>query len=79
MAHHNDVHAAGLSRLTEREREVLRRTALGETNAQIAEALGVTVHAVKFHLGSIFRKLEVRNRTTAASIYVARASGSATT
>jgi DNA-binding CsgD family transcriptional regulator len=61
-----------LSRLTEREREVLRRTALGQTNAQIAASLGVTVHAVKFHLGSIFRKLGVQNRTTAAAIYLAR-------
>ncbi len=55
----SERHAAALSRLTEREREVLRRTALGETNAQIADALGITVHAVKFHLGSIFRKLDV--------------------
>jgi DNA-binding CsgD family transcriptional regulator len=69
-----DPQAEALARLTEREREVLRRTARGETNAQIAEALGVTVHAIKFHLGSIFRKLGVRNRTTAASIYLARAS-----
>jgi len=69
----SDPQAAALARLTEREREVLRRTARGETNAQIADGLGVTVHAVKFHLGSIFRKLGVRNRTTAASIYLARA------
>ena len=59
-----------LSQLTGREREVLRRTALGETNAEIATALGVTVHAVKFHLGSIFRKLGVGNRTTAAAIFL---------
>ena len=59
-----------LSRLTARENEVLRRTSLGETNAQIAAGLGVTVHAVKFHLGSIFRKLGVRNRTEAAAAYL---------
>jgi DNA-binding CsgD family transcriptional regulator len=70
----SDPQAAALARLTEREREVLRRTARGETNAQIADALGVTVHAVKFHLGSIFRKLGVRNRTSAASVYLARVS-----
>jgi DNA-binding CsgD family transcriptional regulator len=61
----------GLTRLTEREREVLRRASQGETNAQIAAALGVTVHAVKFHLGSIFRKLGVHNRTGAAALYLA--------
>ena len=61
----------GLSRLTTREQEVLRRTAQGETNAQIAAGLGVTVHAVKFHLSSIFRKLEVHNRTGAVAIFFA--------
>jgi DNA-binding CsgD family transcriptional regulator len=60
-----------LATLTVREREVLRRTALGETNAQIAASLGVTVHAVKFHLSSIFHKLGVRNRTGAAAWYLA--------
>jgi DNA-binding CsgD family transcriptional regulator len=61
-----------LSRLTAREQEVLRRTAQGETNAQIAAGLGVTVHAVKFHLGSIFRKLDVHNRTGAVALFLAR-------
>lgn len=59
-----------LARLTAREREVLRRTSLGETNAQVAASLGVTVHAVKFHLGTIFRKLDVHNRTEAAAVYL---------
>jgi DNA-binding CsgD family transcriptional regulator len=56
--------------LTVREEEVLRRTSVGETNAQVAVALGVTVHAVKFHLASIFRKLDVHNRTEAAAVYL---------
>lgn len=63
-------HADALTSLTRREREVLRRIAVGETNAQIATGLGITVHAVKFHLGSVFRKLEVPNRTMAASIFL---------
>jgi DNA-binding CsgD family transcriptional regulator len=66
----HDDHQALLALLTPREREVLRRGARGETNAQIAAGLGITVHAVKFHLGSIFRKLGVTNRTGAASIYL---------
>jgi DNA-binding CsgD family transcriptional regulator len=65
---HDGVFAA----LTEREHDVLRRAATGETNQQIAAALGVTIHAVKFHLGSIFRKLGVTNRTGAAAMYLAR-------
>ena len=40
--------------------------AVGLTNADVAERLGVTVHAVKFHLGHIYRKLGVTNRTEAA-------------
>jgi DNA-binding CsgD family transcriptional regulator len=55
--------------LTPREDEVLRRTSLGLTNAQVAADLGISVHAVKFHLASIFRKLGVRNRTQAAFAY----------
>jgi DNA-binding CsgD family transcriptional regulator len=62
-----------LDRLTTREREILRRTALGQTNAEIAAGLEVTVHAVKFHLGSIFRKLGVHNRTKAAAVYLSAA------
>jgi DNA-binding CsgD family transcriptional regulator len=62
--------ADALTSLTRREREVLHRIAVGETNAQIATALGITVHAVKFHLSSVFRKLNVPNRTMAASVYL---------
>jgi DNA-binding CsgD family transcriptional regulator len=71
MATVPDSERAPLSQLTTREREVLRRAALGETNAQIASGLGVTVHAVKFHLASIFRKLGVGNRTRAAAVFLA--------
>ena len=61
-------HFAGQSirSLSARELEVLERALLGETNREIASALSVTVHAVKFHLASIYRKLGVVNRTEAA-------------
>lgn len=52
--------------LSPRELEVLKLASRGETNAEIARDLGVTVHAVKFHLASIYRKLGVANRTEAA-------------
>ena len=73
MAPMTTFDATVLDRLTTREREILRRTALGETNAEIAAGLEVTVHAVKFHLGSIFRKLDVHNRTKAAAVYLSAA------
>jgi DNA-binding CsgD family transcriptional regulator len=59
--------------LTAREIDVLRRTAMGRTNADVAEELGVSVHAVKFHLASIFRKLKVHNRTEAAVAFLREA------
>jgi amino acid adenylation domain-containing protein len=61
--------------LTPRESEVLEMIAVGMTNAEVAERLDVTVHAVKFHLGHIYRKLGVSNRTEAA---VAFQTGAAT-
>ena len=45
-------------------------TSEGLTNSEIASRLQVTVHAVKFHLASIFRKLNVANRTEAAVAYL---------
>jgi len=45
-------------------------TADGMTNTQIAAALGLTVHGVKFHLASVYRKLAVANRTEAAAFFI---------
>ena len=42
----------------------------GMTNRQIAGRLCVTVHAVKFHLASIYRKFEVNNRTEAVVAFL---------
>jgi len=56
--------------LTPRELQVLEMVASGATNARTAESLGVTVHAVKFHLASAYRKLGVTNRTEAAVAFV---------
>jgi DNA-binding CsgD family transcriptional regulator len=51
--------------LSPREAEVLDLAGLGLTNQQIAARLHVTVHAVKFHLAGVYRKLGVANRTEA--------------
>jgi len=55
-----------LQSLTAREREVLALLAAGCTNAEIAEALGISVKTAGNHIGSIFDKLGVRSRTEAA-------------
>ena len=58
------------ARLSAREAEVLAMAAMGMTNSEIASRLHVTVHAVKFHLAGVYRKLEVANRTEAAAVYL---------
>jgi DNA-binding NarL/FixJ family response regulator len=51
--------------LTDRESEVLGLVAKGLANKQIALALGISEHTVKFHVSSIYTKLNVTNRTEA--------------
>jgi DNA-binding NarL/FixJ family response regulator len=52
--------------LSAREREVLLLAADGLANKQIARALGITERTVKAHLGSVFRRIGVADRTSAA-------------
>jgi DNA-binding NarL/FixJ family response regulator len=59
-----------LPQLSPREEEVLRLLATGETNRQIAKRLFVAEETVKSHVASIFRKLEVSDRTRAAILAV---------
>ena len=51
--------------LTGRELEVLALVADGLPNRDIARALDISEHTVKFHLASIFGKLGVSTRTEA--------------
>jgi DNA-binding NarL/FixJ family response regulator len=59
-----------LAALSPRELEVLDMAALGLTNVQIGHRLHVSVHAVKFHLAAVYKKLGVANRTEAAVVYL---------
>jgi DNA-binding NarL/FixJ family response regulator len=52
--------------LTKRESEVLKQLALGLTNKEIAQALGISYETVKEHVQHILRKLGVTDRTQAA-------------
>jgi DNA-binding NarL/FixJ family response regulator len=51
--------------LTPRELEVLGAIGEGLTNKAIARRLEISLHTVKFHVESLFRKLGARTRTEA--------------
>ena len=56
-----------LQTMTRRESDVLGLLGEGLQNKEIAERLGIAERTVKFHVGSILRKLEVGNRTEAVA------------
>ena len=51
--------------LTVREQEVFEQMADGLSNRQIAHALGISEHTVKFHVSAILGKLGVPTRSAA--------------
>jgi RNA polymerase sigma factor (sigma-70 family) len=59
-----------LSGLTPREEEILKLIATGESNREIAARLFISEQTVKNHVASIFRKLQVNDRTKAALLAV---------
>jgi DNA-binding NarL/FixJ family response regulator len=63
------------SDLTERELAVVEAVARGLSNKEIGRELWITEQTVKFHLGNIFRKLDVANRTEAARVAYDRGLG----
>ncbi len=56
--------------LTPRELEVLQLISAGLTNAEAAQRMHLSVHAVKFHLAAVYKRLGVANRTEAAVTYL---------
>lgn len=52
--------------LPPRERDVLVRIARGMSNRQIGTELGIAERTVKVHVGSLFRRIGVADRTSAA-------------
>lgn len=58
--------AAPTPDLSVREREVLLLVAEGMANKQIARRLGIAERTVKVHLGNVFRRIGVSDRTSAA-------------
>jgi DNA-binding NarL/FixJ family response regulator len=56
------------AQLTARETEILRMLAEGYGNKTIAWKLSISEHTVKFHVSSIFQKLNVSSRTEATTV-----------
>lgn len=52
--------------LTEREMEVLKLIAKGQSNSEIADSLVISVNTVKGHVSNILSKLHLADRTQAA-------------
>src|SRR5207245_1510980 len=56
--------------LTARELDVLRLIAQGETNAEIALRLTLSIHTVERHVANLYRKIDARGRADATAFAV---------
>lgn len=61
-----DIDKEKLELLTKREIEVLKLMAFGSYNKDIGEKLNISERTVKNHISSIFKKIDVSDRTQAA-------------
>ena len=57
-----------MSELTDRERDVLELLVNGDTNRQIADALGITANTVKKRVDHTLQKLQVSTRAAAVAV-----------
>lgn len=55
--------------LSQRQREILQLLAAGDSNKEISRALNISTGTVKAHLESLYRRLDVKNRTQAAMVF----------
>jgi len=62
--------AAALVTLTRREKQIIRLVARGMSNKNVAQMLTISDSTVEFHLRRIYRKFNVRNRTSAVVVAI---------
>jgi DNA-binding NarL/FixJ family response regulator len=65
-----DVADEPANALSLREREVLALLAEGASNKEIARALALSIHTVKFHVAALTEKLGARSRGEAVAIAI---------
>lgn len=61
-----DASVGGGIQLTPRETQVLRLLAMGLSNREIADSLGISIETVKEHVQNLLRKTSLNDRTQAA-------------
>lgn len=64
--HTGQVPTTSMSKLSDRETEVLKLVAHGYENTEIAQALSISTKTAKNHVSNILAKLELSNRVQAA-------------
>jgi len=62
--------AGPMAGLSPQQQRVLEQLALGMTNKQIAQVLGITSRTVNFHVSQAFHKLQVKGRLRAALAFL---------
>ncbi len=72
MDNQGDGDGSKFNELTQRELEVLVSLAQGHNNKAIGEALYISEHTVKKHIGQILTKLNLKDRTQAALYAVSK-------
>jgi DNA-binding CsgD family transcriptional regulator len=55
--------------LSKREKEIVMKVIEGSSNKVIANALFISERTVKFHCANVYRKLNIKNRTTLIAQY----------
>ncbi len=58
-----------MKKLTEQETTILHLIVRGCNNTQISQSVYISIHTVKAHISSIFKKLGAKNRANA--VYIA--------